>query len=97
MIVIRPETEQDRQAVWDVNRAAFESDAEANLVDALRDGGYVEVSLVAVVDGEIVGGRVPLTSEARRTRSRSARSTISRTASLKPSASESRPTSSRTK
>jgi len=55
MIVIRPETEQDRQAVWSVNRAAFETDAEADLVDALRDGGYVEVSLVAEVDGEIVG------------------------------------------
>lgn len=55
MIVIRPETEQDRQAIWNVNRAAFESDAEANLVDALRDSGYVEVSLIAKVDGEIVG------------------------------------------
>ena len=55
MIVIRPETKQDRQAVWNVNRAAFETDAEATLVDALRDGGYVEVSLVVVDDGEIVG------------------------------------------
>jgi len=55
VIVIRPEIEQDRQAIWNVNRAAFESDAEANLVDALRDGGYVEVSLIAKVDGEIVG------------------------------------------
>jgi len=55
VIVIRPETEQDRQAVWNVNRAAFDSDTEADLVDALRDGGYVEVSLVAECDDEIVG------------------------------------------
>ena len=51
----RPEADEDRKAVWSLNRAAFESDDEANLVDALRDGGYVEVSLVAEVDGEIVG------------------------------------------
>ncbi|MCO6455519.1 MAG: N-acetyltransferase [Pirellulaceae bacterium] len=52
---IRPEAEQDRAAVWSVNQAAFEGDAEANLVDALRDGGFAQVSLVAEVDGEIVG------------------------------------------
>jgi putative acetyltransferase len=54
-VVIRPEEEADRQAVWNVNRTTFETEEEANLVDALRDGGYVEVSLVAEVDGEIVG------------------------------------------
>ena len=54
-VEIRPESDQDRQAVWNVNRAAFETEEEANLVDALRDGGYVEVSLVAEVDGEVVG------------------------------------------
>jgi len=53
--VVRRETPEDRQAVWHVNRAAFETTDEANLVDALRDGGYVEVSLVAEVGGEIVG------------------------------------------
>lgn len=65
---IRPETDQDRLAVWNVNRAAFETDAEANLVDALRDGGYVEVSLVAEIDGEVVGhilfSRLPVIMEA---------------------------------
>jgi putative acetyltransferase len=55
MVLIRPETASDLDAIRRVNRAAFDSDAEANLVDALRDGGYVEVSLVAEVDGEIVG------------------------------------------
>ena len=53
--VIREENDEDRVAIWDVNRSAFESEAEANLVDALRDGGYVEVSLVAEIDGKIVG------------------------------------------
>lgn len=52
---IRPETDEDCKAVWSLNRAAFEAEDEANLVDSLRDGGYVEVSLVAEVDGEIVG------------------------------------------
>ena len=55
MIVIRPETEQDRQAVWNVYRTAFETEAEANLVDVAVVGGYVVVSLVAVFDGQIVG------------------------------------------
>lgn len=54
-VVIRPETGQDQEAIWSVNQAAFEGNAEANLVDALRDGGFAEVSLVAEVDGEIVG------------------------------------------
>lgn len=54
-VVIRPEIEADRQAIWNVNRAAFDSEAEANLVDALRDSGYVEVSLVAEDAGMIIG------------------------------------------
>lgn len=54
-VVIRPEANQDQEAIWSVNQAAFEGDAEANLVDALRDGGFAEVSLVAEVDGGIVG------------------------------------------
>lgn len=52
---IRAETASDIQAIWNLNRAAFGTDAEANLVDALRDGGYVDVSLVAEANGEIVG------------------------------------------
>lgn len=54
-VVVQPETPHDRKAVWTVNRSAFESDTEANLVDALRDGGFAEVSLVAAIDGKIVG------------------------------------------
>lgn len=54
-ILIRPETDKDRMAIWNVDRTAFNSDAEANLVDALRDGGFVEASLMAELDGQIVG------------------------------------------
>jgi GNAT superfamily N-acetyltransferase len=54
-LVVRLETTKDQAAVRHVHQAAFGGDAEANLVDALRDGGFAEVSLVAEVDGEIVG------------------------------------------
>lgn len=52
---IRPETEADRAAVRAVNEAAFETPAEADLVETLRDKSVSLVSLVAEVDGEIVG------------------------------------------
>ncbi|HEY8504278.1 MAG TPA: GNAT family N-acetyltransferase, partial [Gemmataceae bacterium] len=51
----RPETPADREAVRRVNRLAFGRDDEADLVDALRDGGFARVSLVAEVGGEVVG------------------------------------------
>jgi putative acetyltransferase len=41
--------------VGDVVRAAFGRDDEAVLVSALRAGGYARLSLVAEVDGQIVG------------------------------------------
>ncbi len=52
---IRPETEADREAVRRVHQLAFGQDAEADLVDALRAGGYARVSLVAEVGGAVVG------------------------------------------
>ncbi len=52
---IRPEGIEDQQSIWHVNQTAFEGDAEAKLVDTLRDGGFVHVSLVAEVDGTVVG------------------------------------------
>jgi putative acetyltransferase len=52
---VRPETEADYDAIRRVNVAAFGQEAEANLVDALRDGGFVRASLVAVRDRQIVG------------------------------------------
>ncbi len=54
-ITIRTEVADDRQSIWNVNQAAFGGDAEANLVDALRDGRFSVVSLVAERDSEIVG------------------------------------------
>jgi putative acetyltransferase len=53
--MIRHETEADRDAIWDVNHQAFGGDAEADLVNALRDDGFAAVSLIAEVDGEVVG------------------------------------------
>jgi len=54
-ISIRPEGEGDRAAIFDVNARAFATDAEARLVDRLRDAGAATVSLVAERDGRVVG------------------------------------------
>lgn len=51
----RLETAGDHHAVRVVNRLAFGRDDEARLVDSLRDGGYVRMSLVAEVGGAVVG------------------------------------------
>jgi putative acetyltransferase len=53
-VIVREENAADVEAVRAVNLAAFPGPDEANLVDALREDG-VAVSLVAEVDGEIVG------------------------------------------
>ena len=52
---IREESTEDVQAIREVNRLAFGQDAEGRLVERLRDEGYARVSLVAEVDGHIVG------------------------------------------
>jgi putative acetyltransferase len=52
---VRAETPEDREAVREVNRRAFGRDDEARLVDALRDGGYACLSLVAEEAGRVVG------------------------------------------
>jgi putative acetyltransferase len=54
-IEIRPEQAADIGAVRAVNRAAFETDAEADLVDALREQAKTIVSLVADDASSIVG------------------------------------------
>ena len=54
-IMIRPENASDRDAICKINRLAFGNNAEANLVGALRDGGFVVVSLVAEMNGKVVG------------------------------------------
>lgn len=54
-VTIRSETDSDRESIWNVNQTAFGGDDEANLVDALRDGGFLDISLVAERDQEVVG------------------------------------------
>jgi len=54
-MIVRSETPLDHPAVRAVNVAAFETAAEADLVEALREQAAPLVSLVAEVDGEVVG------------------------------------------
>jgi putative acetyltransferase len=56
-LTIRPETPQDSIPIASVTTAAFGTDREARMVDAIRGSeGYVpELSLVAELDGRIVG------------------------------------------
>ncbi len=51
----REETVSDQEAIREIHRAAFGSDEEARLVDALRKEGAFVASLVAEVDGRVVG------------------------------------------
>lgn len=52
---IRVEKKDDLKNIRTVNLEAFETDAEANLVDALRSSDAKLISLVAENEGEIVG------------------------------------------
>ena len=54
-MLVRAEKETDRKAVYAVNVSAFETPAEADLVDALRTQAQPIVSLVAEENGRIVG------------------------------------------
>lgn len=54
-MLIRAEKGMDRDAVHEVNVAAFETPVEANLVDSLRESARPVVSLVAEDNGVIVG------------------------------------------
>ncbi len=53
--VIREEAPTDVGSIHVLNAAAFETDAEARLVDALRARGRLTLSLVAVEDTKLVG------------------------------------------
>jgi putative acetyltransferase len=53
--LIREETSSDHDSIRMVNRLAFGQDDEATLVDLLRIGGYVQLSLVAERYGQVVG------------------------------------------
>ena len=52
---IRNEKDSDKEKIWKVHVEAFETEAEANLVNALRNSGIPFISLVAEESEEIVG------------------------------------------
>ncbi len=51
----RLEKPEDKKAVFELNKQAFESDAEAKLVDKLREDELRYISIVALLDSKIVG------------------------------------------
>lgn len=53
--MIRPAAPADHPAIRAVNTAAFPTPAEADLVEALRNGGHAIAELVAENAGQIVG------------------------------------------
>ena len=52
---IREEQSSDIEKIYKVNTEAFETKAEANLVNALRNSGCKFISLVAEIESEVVG------------------------------------------
>jgi len=54
-MLIRPEEPKDQSAVHAVNASAFETSAEADLVDVLRKEAHAVISLVAEDNSLIVG------------------------------------------
>jgi putative acetyltransferase len=54
-MLIRPEEPKDHAAVHAVNASAFETPAEASLVEMLRKEAHPVISIVAEDDGTIVG------------------------------------------
>jgi len=57
LINIRVERPEDYQAIYDLNRKAFQRDSEAELVRKLRRSEHFipELSLVAEKDGKVAG------------------------------------------
>lgn len=55
MIIIREETPKDIERIREINAAAFNQPNEGQIVDRIRESCGETVSLVAVLDGKIVG------------------------------------------
>jgi putative acetyltransferase len=68
MFEMRLEIDSDRKAILAVNRAAFEGDSEADLLELLWSESKVVISLVTVIEGRTVGHvaftRVVITGDA---------------------------------
>jgi putative acetyltransferase len=54
-MIIREEKPYDIEPIWEVNTDAFETDAEARLVNALRVSDCKFISLVAETDNKVIG------------------------------------------
>ncbi|MFK8137772.1 MAG: GNAT family N-acetyltransferase [Bdellovibrionales bacterium] len=54
-IEYREELSGDSEKIFELNKSVFETDAEARLVDALRESKKLLLSMVAVADHKIVG------------------------------------------
>lgn len=54
-MIIRVEEPSDIDKIWQLNSDTFETNIEANLINALRISGCEFLSLVAETDGNIVG------------------------------------------
>lgn len=54
-IEVREERPEDIPAIHMLNQQAFGQEQEANIVDALRKNGGALLSLVATIDGKVVG------------------------------------------
>lgn len=52
---IRKENSKEIDQVYEINRKAFETETEAKLVDNLRKSGIPVISLVAELNGKLVG------------------------------------------
>jgi len=65
-MIIRAEKPEDQIGIRHINTEAFDTDAEVNLIDALRKRGIPLISLVAEENGELVGHILfsPVTLEA---------------------------------
>jgi putative acetyltransferase len=68
-LTVRPETEADSVAIRELVTEVFRSDAEARLVERLRNEGHILVSLIVADDQRIVGNvvfsHVPIFTEGR--------------------------------
>jgi len=55
MAKIRPESPEDIEAIYNLNKKAFNQIAEADLVNKLRASSALTLSLVAIENNEVVG------------------------------------------